>query len=86
MHTKGIGSVIICNKEGKDDSRYIKLIIQDITEHEAMKQKLQDEVHQESKLRRENEYLMMQQSRMASMGRVYWMKIKSCFIRLTKSR
>jgi len=50
------------------NNRYIKLIIQDITEHEATKQKLQDEVAQESKLRQENEYLMMQQSRMASMG------------------
>ena len=49
-------------------NRYIKLIIQDITEHERTKQKLQDEVAEESRLRRENEYLMMQQSRMASMG------------------
>ena len=50
------------------NNRYIKLIAQDITEHEKIKQKLQDEVNEESRLRRENEYLMMQQSRMASMG------------------
>ena len=50
------------------NNRYIKLIIQDITEHEKIKQKLQEEIDQESRLRRENEYLMMQQSRMASMG------------------
>ena len=42
------------------NNRYIKLIIQDITEHEKIKQKLQEEIDQESRLRRENEYLMMQ--------------------------
>lgn len=50
------------------NNRYIKLIVKDITEHETIKQQLQDEVQEESRLRRENEYLMMQQSRMASMG------------------
>ena len=50
------------------NNRYIKLIVKDITEHETIKQQLQDEVIEESRLRRENEYLMMQQSRMASMG------------------
>ena len=50
------------------NSTYIKLVIQDITQHETVKQKLQKEIDQESRLRRENEYLMMQQSRMASMG------------------
>jgi len=50
------------------NNAYIKLIIQDITKHETIKQKLQNEIDQESQLRRENEYLMMQQSRMASMG------------------
>jgi len=50
------------------NNRYIKLIVKDITEHETIKQQLQDEVREESRLRRENEYLMMQQSRMASMG------------------
>ena len=50
------------------NNTYIKLIIQDITKHETIKQQLQQEIKEESKLRRENEYLMMQQSRMASMG------------------
>ena len=50
------------------NNAYIKLIIQDITQHETIKQRLQNEIDQESQLRRENEYLMMQQSRMASMG------------------
>ena len=50
------------------NNAYIKLIIQDITRHETIKQRLQNEIDQESQLRRENEYLMMQQSRMASMG------------------
>ncbi len=50
------------------NNTYIKLIIQDITMHENIKQQLQQEIKEESKLRRENEYLMMQQSRMASMG------------------
>ncbi len=50
------------------NSKYIKLIGRDITEQENIKQKLQLEVHEEVRLRRENEYLMMQQSRMASMG------------------
>ncbi len=50
------------------NSRYIKLIAKDVTEHETIKQQLRDEVAEESKLRREQEYLMMQQSRLASMG------------------
>ena len=50
------------------NNRYIKLIAKDITQHETIKQQLQKEVQEESQLRRENEYLMMQQSRMASMG------------------
>ena len=50
------------------NNTYIKLIIQDITKHENIKQQLQQEIKEESRLRRENEYLMMQQSRMASMG------------------
>ena len=50
------------------NNRYIKLIVKDITEHESIKQQLKNEVEEESRLRRENEYLMMQQSRMASMG------------------
>jgi len=50
------------------NSRYIKLIAKDVTEHELMKQQLKDEVREEIRLRQEQEYLMMQQSRLASMG------------------
>jgi len=50
------------------NSSYIKLIIQDITQHQTIKEQLQNEIIEENKLRRENEYMMMQQSRMASMG------------------
>jgi signal transduction histidine kinase/CBS domain-containing protein len=50
------------------NSRYIKLIAKDVTEHETTKQLLKDEINEEIRLRRENEYLMMQQARMASMG------------------
>jgi len=50
------------------NSRYIKLIAKDVTEHEMMKQQLQDEIREETQLRQEQEYLMMQQSRLASMG------------------
>lgn len=50
------------------NNRYIKLIVKDITEHEIIKQQLKQEVQEESRLRRENEYILMQQSRMASMG------------------
>jgi len=50
------------------NSRYIKLIAKDVTEHEMMKQQLQDEIREEIQLRQEQEYLMMQQSRLASMG------------------
>lgn len=50
------------------NSRYIKLIAKDVTEHEMMKKQLQDEIREEIQLRQEQEYLMMQQSRLASMG------------------
>lgn len=50
------------------NSCYIKLIAKDVTEHEMMKQQLQDEVREEIHLRQEQEYLMMQQSRQASIG------------------
>ncbi len=50
------------------NSRYIKIIAKDVTEHETMKQQLKDEVRDEIRLRQEQEYLMMQQSRLASMG------------------
>ncbi len=50
------------------NSRYIKLIAKDVTEHESIKRQLQAEVQEESRLRLEHEYLMMQQARLASMG------------------
>ena len=50
------------------NSRYIKLIAKDVTEHEMIKIQLQAEVREEIKLRQEQEYLMMQQARLASMG------------------
>lgn len=50
------------------NSRYVKLIATDVTGHEMMKQQLQEEVRDEIQLRQEQEYLMMQQSRLASMG------------------
>ncbi len=50
------------------NSSYIKLIAKDVTEHEMMKQQLQDEIREEVQLRQDQEYLMMQQSRLASMG------------------
>lgn len=50
------------------NSRYVKLIATDVTGHEMMKQQLQEEVREEIQLRQEQEYLMMQQSRLASMG------------------
>jgi signal transduction histidine kinase len=50
------------------NSRYIKLIAKDITEHESIKQTLKKEIKEEVRLRRENEHLMMQQARMASIG------------------
>ncbi len=50
------------------NSRYIKLIAKDITEHESIKSHLKDKVNYEIQRRMENEYLLMQQSRLASMG------------------
>jgi len=50
------------------NSNYIKLIAKDVTEHESIKQQLKEEIKEENRLRVEQEYLMMQQSKMASMG------------------
>lgn len=50
------------------NSNYIKLIAKDVTSHETIKQQLKDEVQEETRLRQEQEYLMMQQARLASMG------------------
>ena len=49
-------------------SNYIKLIAKDITRHESVKQQLQEEIREENRLRMEQEYLMMQQSKLAAMG------------------
>ncbi len=50
------------------NSRYIKLIAKDVTEHEMMKRQLQEEIREEAQLRQEQEYLIMQQAKLASMG------------------
>ena len=50
------------------NSNYIKLIAKDVTAHESIKQQLKNEIKEENRLRVEQEYLMMQQSKMASMG------------------
>ncbi len=50
------------------NSRYIKLIARDVTAHEHMKEQLRKEVKEEVRLRREQEYLMMHQSRLAATG------------------
>ncbi len=50
------------------NSNYIKLIAKDVTKHESIKQRLKNEIKEENRLRVEQEYLMMQQSKMASMG------------------
>ena len=49
-------------------SRYIKLIFKDVTEHEETKRKLQVEIDKQIEKRLENEYLLMQQSKLATMG------------------
>ncbi len=50
------------------NSRYLKLIGRDVSEHEAVKEELRREVREEARLRQEQEYLLLQQSRLASMG------------------
>lgn len=50
------------------NNRYIKLILKDVTEHEATKRKLQEEIDKQIEKRLENEYLLMQQSKLATMG------------------
>lgn len=50
------------------NNRYIKLIFKDITEHELIKQELQKEIEHQIDKRMENEYLLMQQSKLATMG------------------
>jgi CBS domain-containing protein/signal transduction histidine kinase len=50
------------------NNRYIKLIFKDVTEHESTKKKLQLEIDRQIEKRLENEYLLMQQSKLATMG------------------
>lgn len=50
------------------NSRYIKLIFIDVTQHVETKRKLQQEIDKQIEKRLENEYLLMQQSKLATMG------------------
>ncbi len=50
------------------NNRYIKLIFKDVTAHEKIKQKLQTQIDVQIEKRLENEYLLMQQSKLATMG------------------
>ena len=50
------------------NNRYIKLIFKDVTEYEETKRKLQREIDRQIEKRLENEYLLMQQSKLATMG------------------
>ncbi|MCH9813023.1 MAG: CBS domain-containing protein [Epsilonproteobacteria bacterium] len=50
------------------NNRYIKLIFKDVTEHIETKRKLQLEIEKQIEKRLENEYLLMQQSKLATMG------------------
>ncbi len=49
-------------------NRYIKLIFNDVTQHEKTKEKLKQEINKQIQKRVENEYLLMQQSKLATMG------------------
>jgi len=50
------------------NNNYIKIIFKDVTIHEKEKNLLQEEVDKEIKKRLDNEYLLMQQSKLAMMG------------------
>jgi len=50
------------------NNSYIKLIFKDVTQHEETKRKLQLEIDRQIEKRLENEYLLMQQSKLATMG------------------
>jgi len=50
------------------NNNYIKIIFKDVTKHEEQKNQLQEEVNKEIKKRLDNEYLLMQQSKLAMMG------------------
>ncbi len=49
-------------------NRYVKLIFNDVTQHEKTKKKLKQEINKQIQKRLENEYLLMQQSKLATMG------------------
>jgi len=53
---------------GSKNGNYTKLILKDISKHENEKKLLQKEVYKEMHKRLENEYLLMQQSKLATMG------------------
>ncbi len=50
------------------NNRYIKLIFKNVTAHEKIKQQLQNQINTQIEKRLENEYLLMQQSKLATMG------------------
>lgn len=50
------------------NSNYIKLIVKDVTIHEEEKTQLQKEIDKQIKKKLDNEYLLMQQSKLATMG------------------
>jgi CBS domain-containing protein/signal transduction histidine kinase len=49
-------------------NRYIKLVFNDVTDHETAKRNLQRRVEEEMRKRLEQEHLLMQQSKLATMG------------------
>ncbi len=53
---------------GTKNGNYVKLVLKDISRHEEDKVLLQKEVYKEMNRRVENEYLLMQQSKLATMG------------------
>ena len=50
------------------NSNYIKIIVKDVTIHEEEKTQLQKEIDKQIKKKLDNEYLLMQQSKLATMG------------------
>lgn len=50
------------------NNRYIKLIFKDVSKHEQTKKELKEEIDKQIEKRLEHEYLLMQQSKLATMG------------------
>ena len=50
------------------NNNYIKIIFKDVTIHEEQKSQLQQEINKQIQKRLDHEYLMMQQSKLATMG------------------